>query len=651
MNSGLDLSFVDPAVRPQDDLYRHMNGKWLAEPHIPDDRASFGAFHQLVENAQSDLRAIIEAAAASNAAAGSDERKVGDLYASFMDADRANALGVKPIAPELEAIEQISDLDDLVRVMGDLMRNGVGGAFTPYVNTDHKKSDEYIVYFEQDGLGLPDEAYYRDEQYAEIRTAYVAHIARMLTLAGRPDADVAAQTVLAFETALAAHHYDSVKNRDADLTYNKRSNVELQALAPNFNWALWTDAVGLPDAGFTYVIVRQPEFMAGMSELLVDRPLAEWKTWLMWHAISGAAPLLSDDFVDENFAFYGTTLSGTPALRERWKRGVGLVEGALGEAAGHLYVAKHFPAEAKQHMQVLVDNLVAAYRVDISALTWMSEETKQRALVKLEKFTAKIGYPDEWRDYSALEIRPDDLLGNVRRATAFEVNRNFAKLGGPIDRGEWFMTPQNVNAYYNAGMNEIVFPAAILQPPFFDATADDAANYGGIGAVIGHEIGHGFDDQGSKYDGDGNLSDWWTDSDRVEFDKRSTALIAQYDQLEPSAAPGHKVNGALTVGENIGDLGGLTIAHKAYQISLGGEPAPELDGLTGAQRLFLAWAQVWRNQIRPEMAIQYLAIDPHAPAEFRCNAIVRNLDEFYAAFGVQPGDSLWLDPEERVRIW
>jgi putative endopeptidase len=388
-----------------------------------------------------------------------------------------------------------------------------------------------------------------------------------------------------------------------------------------------------------------------MAQTLTDVPINDWKAWLAWKVVHTAAPYLSKALVDENFAFYGTTLTGAPENRERWKRGVSVVERAMGEALGRLYVAEHFPPRAKERMLELVGNLVEAYRVDILALDWMSDDTKQRALEKLRKFTPKIGYPDKWRDYSTLTIDRDDLLGNVRRAHVFELDRNLVKIGQEVDRTEWFMTPQTVNAYYNPGMNEIVFPAAILQPPFFDMDADDAANYGGIGAVIGHEIGHGFDDQGSKYDGDGNLKDWWTAEDRTEFEKRTKALIAQYDAYEPRDLPGHKVNGALTVGENIGDLGGLTIAYKAYLIALDGADAPVLDGLTGPQRLFYGWAQVWRAKSRPEEALRRLATDPHSPPEFRCNGVLRNLVEYYGAFGVTEGDGLWLEPDQRIRIW
>lgn len=651
MKSGIDLQHLAADIRPQDDLYRHVNGAWLAEDHIPADRAAFGAFHVLVEESEKNLRAIIEEAAASDAEPGSEARKVGDLYASFMDEARAEELGISPIAGDLATVDNIADIDDLARVLGALQRSGISGAFSPFVNNDDKKSDEYIVYLEQDGLGLPDESFYREDTYGEIRDAYVAHITKMLTLAGRPDPAATAAVVLDLETAIAAHHYDVVKNRDSELTYNKRSDVELQTLAPNFNWTLWADAIKAPDSGLSYVVVRQPEFLSGLSDLLVSRDISQWKAWLSWHTISGSASLLNSDLVNESFAFYGTILSGVPTLRDRWKRGVSLVEGVLGEAAGRLYVERHFPESSKHRMQELVANLVEAYRQDITDLEWMSPQTRRRALEKLEQFTPKIGYPDKWRDYSTLHIERDDLVGNVRRATAFETDRNFNKLGGPVDRSEWFMTPQMVNAYYNPGMNEIVFPAAILQPPFFDPDADDAANYGGIGAVIGHEIGHGFDDQGSKYDGAGNLNDWWTEADRAAFEERAAKLIAQYDELEPAEAPGHKVNGSLTVGENIGDLGGLTIAYKAYQISLDGSEPPVIDGYTGAQRLFLAWAQIWRTQIRPEEALRRLTIDPHSPAEFRCNTIVSNLEEFYEAFEVQAGDALWREPDDRVRIW
>ncbi|WP_432524637.1 M13 family metallopeptidase [Kineococcus sp. SYSU DK006] len=648
-------SDVDESVRPQDDLFRHVNGRWLATTEIPDDRAVDGAFVRLRDQSEAECRVIVETAAAAvadgSAAPGSVQQKIGALYASFMDTERIEAQGLTPLAAELAAVDEVQDLDGLVRLLGSFERSGVGGPFAYWVDTDNAQSDRYVVYLTQSGLGLPDESYYREEQYAEVREAYRAHVERVLALGGRPDPAGAAQRVLALETELASHHWDRVRNRDANATYNKLDRAGLQALLPGVDLAAWTAAAQLPESAFAEVVVRQPSYLEGAARVLAATPVGTWRDWLGWRVLHQAAPYLPEAFVRENFAFYGTTLTGAPQLRERWKRGVGLVEGALGEALGELFVAEHFPPAAKARMEELVAHLVEAYRQDIEALDWMTRETKDRALDKLARFTPKIGHPDTWRDYSALTIERDDLLGNVRRAFSFEVDRELAKLGGPVDRSEWFMTPQTVNAYYNPGMNEIVFPAAILRPPFFSLEADDAENYGGIGAVIGHEIGHGFDDQGSKYDGEGNLRDWWTDADREEFGKRTQALVAQYDALEPPETPGKHVNGALTVGENIGDLGGLTIAHKAYEIALGGREAPVVDGLTGSQRLFFGWAKVWCGKVRPAEVERRLAVDPHSPPEFRCNAVVRNLVEFHDAFGTQPGDGLWLDPAERVRIW
>jgi putative endopeptidase len=519
-----------------------------------------------------------------------------------------------------------------------------------FVDNDGDDATRYVVNLLQGGIGLPDEAYYREDAYAEVRAAYVEHIATMLRLVDEPDAEGAAVRILALETAVAAAHWSAVDSRDALKTHNKRTLAELEQSAPAMNWAGWLEGLRSPDQAFAEVVVRQPSAVEAAARLLGELPLADWKAWLVFHHVRASAPYLSSRFVDANFAFYGTLLSGIPELRERWKRGVAVVEGALGEAVGKLYVAEHFPPEHKAHMQRLVHWLVEAYRVDIDSLEWMSPETRRRAQEKLGQFTPKIGYPDEWRDYSALVIDRDDLLGSVRRADAFESDRNLAKVGGEVDRGEWHMTPQTVNAYYNPGMNEIVFPAAILRAPFFDPDADDAVNFGGIGAVIGHEIGHGFDDQGSRYDGQGNLKDWWTDADRKGFDVRAQALISQYDAYEPTGLEGHHVNGALTVGENIGDLGGIQIAHTAYLLSLEGAEPPVLDGLTGSQRVFLGWAQVWRMALRDAEAIRRLAIDPHSPPEFRAN-VVRNLDEFHEAFGVGDGDGMYLSPDERVRIW
>ncbi len=651
MKSGIDLSHGYPDVRPQDDLFRHVNGKWIDTHEIPADRASDGAFHHLREESEKNIRTIIEEAAASKAAVGSEAQKVGDLYASFMDEAKIEALGVSPLAEDFKKIQGIANLQDFARLLGELGRRGVSTPMSVFIEVDMKDSNSYIVYLEQSGLGLPDESYYKDDQYAEIREKYVAHIERMFNFAKLPDAAGAAKRIFELESSIANFHYDVVKNREMDLTYHKMSRKQINTLLSNFDWDVWLEAGNVPASALEQVVVRQPEFNEGLNALLTEEKISVWKEWMLWHTLSGMSAYLSSEFVNANFDFYGTTLNGTPQLRDRWKRGVSLIEGVLGEAAGKLYVERHFPAAAKKRMEELVANLIEAYRIDISELDWMGAETKKRALEKMSKFTPKIGYPDEWRDYSSLHITADDLIGNVYRATAFEVDRAIAKLGKPVDRNEWHMTPQTVNAYYNPTMNEIVFPAAILQPPFFDIDADDAVNYGGIGAVIGHEIGHGFDDQGSKFDGDGNLTDWWTEADRDAFEARTGKLIEQYNQLEPIAAPGHHVNGALTIGENIGDLGGLTIAHKAYQISLAGKGAPSLDGFDGYQRLFIGWAQVWRSKNRPEAAIQRIATDPHSPDEHRCNAVLRNLNEFYEAFDVTEKDALWLDPAERVRIW
>ncbi len=636
-------------MRPQDDLFRHVNGKWLKTAEIPADRSVDGAFYQLRDQSEADLREIIEKAAKTDNPAGSEAQKVGDLYASFMNTDRVEELGKTPIDDDLARVDAIQNKTDFLRALAELDRRGNDGLLGMWVDTDAKQSDRYIIYLSQGGLGLPDESYYRDDKFQEIRDAYVAHVAKMFDLAGVPDAKAKADRVMALETRLAENHWDRVKSRDDTLTYNKKDREALAELTPGFDWSTWFQTLGAENV--KEVVVRQPSFFTAMARALDEVPLDDWKIWLKWHVIHSYAPLLSQPFVEENFAFYGHTLTGAEEIRPRWKRGVEAVESALGEAVGKLYVAEHFPPEAKARMQALVDNLIAAYREDIQALDWMSPETKTKALQKLDKFTPKIGYPDKWRDYSKLEIDRDDLVGNIQRATAFEIDRNLNKLGKPVDRSEWFMTPQTVNAYYNPGMNEIVFPAAILQPPFFDMNADDAVNYGAIGAVIGHEIGHGFDDQGSKFDGDGNMKDWWTDSDRKEFEKRAQALIEQYNGFEPAQLPGQHVNGALTIGENIGDLGGLTIAHKAYQLSLQDKDAPEIDGFTGDQRFFLGWAQVWRAKYRDAELQRRLTIDPHSPTEFRCNGVIRNLPEFYEAFGVKQGDQLWLPPEERVRIW
>jgi putative endopeptidase len=651
LKSGIDKSNFDTSVRPQDDFYRHVNGGWLKAAEIPADRPADGAFYKLRDEAEENLKAIIEETAKAENPAGSEARKIADLYNSFLDEERAERLGVEPVREELAAVEAIADKADLPRAFGALARRGVGGPFATFVMQDAKKSDTMIVYVNQAGLGLPDESYYRDEKYAKIREEYVKHIEKTFEIAGLPDPEGSARRIMALETRLAASHLDRVKNRDRDLTYHKKTVGELQEMTPSFDWAAYGDALKAPGHLIDEVVVRQPDYLVAMARAVDEVPLDDWKLKLKWGVLRSAAPYLNAAMADENFRFYSQVLNGVPEQRPRWKRGVSLVEGALGEALGKLYVERHFPPEAKARMQELVRNLVEAYRESITNLDWMSEETKSKALAKLDKFTPKIGYPDKWRDYSGLEIKADDLLGNVRRSDAFDLDYNLSKLGKPVDRDEWRMTPQTVNAYYNSTMNEIVFPAAILQPPFFDLNADDAVNYGGIGAVIGHEIGHGFDDQGSKSDGDGNLVNWWTESDRKEFEKRTGMLIAQYSAFEPEQLPGEKVNGALTVGENIGDLGGLTIAYKAYRRSLDGKEAPVIDGLTGPQRFFVGYAQIWRAKFRDAALRQRLATDPHSPGEFRCNGPLSNFEEFYRTFDVKEGDKLYLPPEKRVSIW
>ncbi|MDZ7883376.1 MAG: M13 family metallopeptidase [Mycobacterium sp.] len=677
IRSGIDLRFVDSEVRPQDDLFGHVNGRWLDEYDIPADRATDGAFRTLADRAEEQVRDIITSASsadgpdatrssgsidatrssgsidATRSSGSIDATRIGDLYASFMDTDTVARVGVAPLLAELATIAAAPDREALALVLGRLQRTGIGGGTGVYVDTDSKDSTRYLLHMSQSGLGLPDESYYRDAAHAEILAGYPAHIARMFTLvhgeeyAGEWE-DTAAR-IVALETKLAAAHWDVVKRRDADLTYNLRAFTELAVEAPGFDWSGWMGALG---AAPEEVVVRQPDYLTAFAALWSGETLGDWKHWLSWRVISSRASLLTDELVAENFAFYGKTLSGTEAIRDRWKRGVGMVESLMGDAVGKLYVERHFPPEAKTRMDELVANLREAYRVSITNLAWMTPETRERALAKLDKFTPKIGYPARWRDYSALVVDRADLYGNYQRGYALEYDRDLAKLGGPVDHDEWFMTPQTVNAYYNPGMNEIVFPAAILQPPFFDAGADDAANYGGIGAVIGHEIGHGFDDQGAKYDGDGNLVDWWTDTDRTEFGQRTTALIDQYETFSPrSLDSSHHVNGAFTVGENIGDLGGLSIALLAYELSLNGAEPPVIDGLTGVQRVLFGWAQVWRTKSRDAEAIRRLATDPHSPPEFRCNGVIRNIDAFYDAFEVGTDDALYLEPERRVRIW
>jgi putative endopeptidase len=643
----LDVATFDPEIRVQDDLFRHVNGPWLRTAEIPADRATAGAFMTLFDAAEQKVRDIIEACQAGPNS--DEERKIGDLYTSFMDEDRVEELGAAPLTDDLARIDDVSDVPSLVRILGSLERAGVGSVFGLYIAPDRGRPDRYISHLVQSGLGLPDESYYREDSFAPIRDAYVAHVAAMFALAGFDASGERAARVMDLEQRIASHHWDRVECRDTQKTYNLLNREALQTLIPPFDFDTWAESAQIPASAVAEVIVSQPSFLEGLATLLSDDELPAWRDWLRWQVVHSAAPYLSSDFVNENFAFYGKTLSGTDELRPRWKRGVGFVEGAMGEAVGKIYVASEFPPAAKAQMTDLIENLIAAYRQSIASLPWMSDATKGRALEKLEQFTPKIGHPDEFKDYSALSTDPTDLVGNARRALSVAMDRELDKLGKPIDRGEWYMTPQTVNAYYNPTMNEIVFPAAILQPPFFNPDADDAVNYGAIGAVIGHEIGHGFDDQGSQYDGTGQLNNWWTDDDRAAFEKLTGALIEQYNALSPDGADGQPVNGALTIGENIGDLGGLGIAYQAFKLS---EPiAEEVDGLTPDQRFFLSWAQAWQSKVRPAEVVRRLTIDPHSPPEFRCNQVVRNIDAFYAAFDVTPDDELWLEPEHRVTIW
>ncbi len=650
---------MDLAVRPQDDLFGHVNGGWLSGEEIPPDRSTWGASSLLSVQSEERVRAIIEeaAAAADDAPPGTPVQQIGHLWTSFMDEERIEVLGAEPLEDDLAAVAATTSHRELASFLGAFERRGGGGFFGAYVSPDARQSDRYVVSLLQGGLGLPDESYYREESFATVRAKYREFVETMFTLAAPADertgADAAerAARVVDLETAIAAAHWDNVRTRDSEATYNPMQWSAAATLAAGIDLNTWLEGVDAPSGALAEVVVREPSFVEGVAALLAPDRLEAWTDWLAWQVIRSNAAYLSDPFVAANFDFYGRTLTGTPEMRARWKRGVSLVEGSLGEAVGRTYVARHFPATAKASMDVLVEYLIEAYRQSITSLAWMTEDTRGRALEKLEKFTPKIGFPSQWRDYSALEIEAGDLLGNVRATNEFEFQRELGKIGKPLDRDEWFMTPQTINAYYNPGFNEIVFPAAILQYPFFDEARDAAANYGAIGAVIGHEIGHGFDDQGSKYDGDGLLTDWWTEADRAAFEKLTASLIGQYNALAPAQVPANHVNGALTIGENIGDLGGLGIAWKAYLLSLGGETPPVIDGMSGAQRFFISWAQAWQMKARDEEVVRLLTIDPHSPNEFRCNQIVRNIDEFYETFGLGESDALWLAPDERVTIW
>ncbi len=649
LGSGLDLDAMDTSVRPGDDFFAYMNGTWLKETEIPADKSNYGGFIVLRDEAQEDVKAIVDEAASGDFAKGSDEQKVGDLYKSFMDMQTRNDLGVTPLAGHLEQINAIENYDDLAVFMAAANKQGVSMPIDIGQLVDWNDADKYSMIVTQGGLGLPDREYYTlaDEKSVALRAAYVEHIEKMFDLVGLPDGETAAQTVLAFETRLAEKNMTKEAARNRAQNYQTFARENWTDVMPAFNWDVWLAEVGVGD--LDSLVLYMVDYLRALDEIIQDTEMETWKTYLTWNLINTNASVLNEELDKQNFEFYGKTLSGTEEQQPMWRRGVNAVNGSLGEVVGKVYVSKHFPPEAKKRMEMLVANLVRAYEKSIKELDWMGEETKVEALRKLSKFSPKIGYPDEWRDYSALEIEAGDLFGNLRRAALAEHQRQIDRHDGPVDRGEWGMTPQTVNAYYSPALNQIVFPAAILQPPFFDLTADDAVNYGAIGAVIGHEIGHGFDDQGSTFDGDGALRNWWTDADRAEFENRTAALVAQYDAYAPF--DDLNVNGEFTQGENIGDLGGITIGLLAYQMSLDGKEPPVIDGFTGVQRVFLGFSQVWRSKIRDEALRQQIATDPHAPARYRANGPVRNVPEWYEAFDVQVGDSLYLPPDERVKIW
>ncbi len=648
--SGIAVEYIDPAVRVQDDLFTHMNGKWLANTEIPADKSSWGSFAKLRDDVQPQLRAIIENAAA-NPASSADAQRIGDLYASFMDEARLEQLGLSPLKGEIDRIAALSDKKQLPALIAHLGEIGVSAPFGYGIHQDNKDSTKYVADIGQDGLGLPDRDYYLKADDAKMAAAlakYEQHIGKMLTLAGDAQGAATAKLIVAFETELAKLQWTKVELRDPVKAYNKVDIAKLGDVAPGYDWNAYLSAAGVAGKA-SYVIVGQPSYLKGMTALLAATPIDTLKAYFQWQLLRANAPLLSKAFVEENFAFYGTVLSGVTEMRPRWKRAVSVTEGALGESVGKLYVAQHFPAERKARMEALVKNLLAAYKTSIDKLDWMSPVTKKQAQTKLAKFTTKIAYPNHWRDYSKLVIAKDDLVGNVMRSRQFDYNKELNKLGKPIDREEWGMTPQTVNAYYNPEMNEIVFPASILQAPFFNADADDAVNYGAIGGVIGHEISHGFDDQGAQYDGDGNLRDWWTAADHKNFAAKTKMLVAQYNQFSP--LPGYNVNGELTLGENIADNSGVAIAYKAYKLSLKGKPAPVIDGLTGDQRFFMGFAQVWRMKMREAQQIVQIKTDPHSPGQFRANGTMRNQPGFYDAFGVKPGDKMYLAPKDRVIMW
>ena len=649
LTSGITKKNMDTKVKPGDNFADYVNGTWYKNTKIPADKASYGAFDLLYDQSQKDVKAIIEEAAKSNAADGSDEQKIGDYYASYTNRKDRNEKGLTPIQPEMQAIDAIANYNDLASFFGTANRTGISIPFNISVYTDFKDPTKYILITWQGGLGLPEREYYlsTDAKMADIRKKYAAHVEKMLQLAGIENPAESTTKILALETSFATYHMKKEDTRDTQKLYNKYATSDLKTLMPDFNWAAMLTKASIEKE--KNIVVTQVDYLKNLNDIIKKTPIDIWKTYLKWGLINRSASLLTTELDNQNFEFYSKTLNGTEKQEEDWKRAVNTVNAGLGEVVGKVYVEKHFSPEAKERMVGMVKNLLKAYAESIKKLDWMSEATKKEALKKVDKFMIKIGYPDKWRDYSTLKIAKNDLYGNAQRAGAFEYQRNLNKLGKPVDRTEWGMTPQTVNAYYNPSLNEIVFPAAILQPPFFDLKADDAVNYGGIGAVIGHEIGHGFDDQGSTFNGDGVLKNWWTPADLAAFKGKTSALIAQYSSFK--AFPDLNVNGEFTLGENIGDLGGLSIAIKAYRATLNGKEAPVMDGFTGMQRVFLGWGQVWGEKTREEALRSQIARDPHSPAKFRINGVVRNVPEFYEAFNIKPTDSLYLAPEKRVKIW
>jgi len=643
---GIDTAAMDPSVRPQDDLFRFVNGRWLDNTEIPADRTRYGAFDQLREKAERDVRALIEDAVAGRVD-DPDAGKIAAAYTAYMDSARVEALGLAPLQPDLDRIAAVETPEDLARYFAGNGRGFGPRPFAWYVDVDDKDVEQHVLVFSQSGLGLPDKSYYEEDEFADERDAYRAYVAQLYDLAGLDGGTAAAEAVLDLETRLAAAQWTRVQNRDAEATYNKVALEDFAAAHPNLRLDVLLPAADL--AGVDSVVVRQPSYFDALDGILAEVPVETWTTWARARTLDEAAPYLPARFVDARFGFRGRTLSGQEADRPRWKKAVDAVESAVGESVGRIYVARHYPPEAEARMNRMIRNLQAAMRQSIQELEWMSPETKAEALRKLDGYTFKVGYPEEWEDYSALELRPDDLMGNVRRTAAWNYADMVADLGRPVDRSEWLMTPQTVNAYYNPVFNEVAFPAAILQPPFFNVEADDAVNYGAIGGVIGHEFSHGFDDQGSQYDTDGNLRNWWTDADRAEFERRADMLVAQFDAYAPFEDA--HVDGRLTLGENIGDLSGLTMAHRAYVLSLNGAEPPVIEGFTGDQRFFMGWAQVWRIKHREAYLRQLLRTDVHAPGQYRAIGPLAHVPAFYTAFDVREGDALYLPPEERIKLW